>query len=290
MKFSIVIPTCDRAEELRACLRLVTAQGLAEVIVTDDGRTVAGRAVAAESAGVKWIAGPRRGPAANRNHGAREAAGEWLIFLDDDCKPCGNWLAAYDAAASEGVDALEGCTECPEPDGFVFHEVVENLDGGAWWSCNMAVRREVFARLGGFDEDFTEACAEDLEFAWRMRKAGVRRAFVPGARVTHEARSLDLRGLVKRTAMHRWTLLYRQKTGITPAACCAASAVAELAVREYVDTLRMAAQVPRTRRWRAAAMSLAWRALSLPWFLPYYAYWLLRWRSRRAGGCGLSAR
>ena len=44
---------------------------------------------------VRWNEGPRRGPAANRNFGARVADGEWLIFLDDDCNPRPGFLAAY---------------------------------------------------------------------------------------------------------------------------------------------------------------------------------------------------
>ena len=151
MKFSVVIPTCGRAAKLRECLRRVTAQmgqmgqmgqpGDYEVIVSDDGRV--GRSVAAGFEGVEWTRGPRRGPAANRNCGARMASGDWLVFVDDDCLPEHGWLAAYEAAAEVGVDVMEGRTECPMEDRFGFDQIVENLDGGAAWSmaacCGAAI-------------------------------------------------------------------------------------------------------------------------------------------------------
>ena len=69
MKLSVIIPTCDRPERLKECLERVLKQsGSYEVILTDDGRT---RGTWPE--GVRYIEGPQRGPAANRNCGAHDA-------------------------------------------------------------------------------------------------------------------------------------------------------------------------------------------------------------------------
>jgi GT2 family glycosyltransferase len=276
MRFSIVIPTCNRPGALRECLRRVLEQAAdAEIIISDDGRDSQ-----PAPPGVRRLEGPRRGPAANRNHGARHASGEWLIFLDDDCLPEPGWLAAYATAARAEIDVLEGRTECPAPDRFAFDEVVENLEGGAYWSCNLAVRREVFLRLGGFDEDFTDAYGEDMELAWRMR--GLKREFVPGARVVHPVRRMNFYRLLRRTAGHRWMLLCRMKTeGRTDGP---AGAAARLIVREYLDALRLFRGLGRERRRiKRRALEALWRWASLPWFLPYYLYWELRFRARRGG-------
>jgi len=103
VSLSIVIPTCNRPELLRLCLDSLLPQvqqsgNAVEVIVTDDsreGETL--EMLEAEFAGtsVRRVLGPRRGPAANRNHGAAEATGEWVLFLDDDCIPSDGFLRAY---------------------------------------------------------------------------------------------------------------------------------------------------------------------------------------------------
>jgi GT2 family glycosyltransferase len=247
-----------------------------EVIVTDDG-TVAQQV----PPGVRWVRGPRRGPAANRNSGASRATGEWLVFLDDDCLPEAGWLAAYAAASAPGIDVIEGRTECPQPDRFAFDDIVENLNGGACWSCNLAVRRTIFEELRGFDEDFTEPCAEDMEFAWRMRQRGLVSVFAPEAVVTHPARRMGPRALLARTAAHRWILLYRLKTA--SAAGLGSStfrAMADLIIREVLDSMRMIFHL-RTRernRIKQRTLALIWRCASLAFFLPYYLYWDFKYR------------
>jgi len=284
MKFSVVIPTCDRPEALRECLRRVMEQMTTshEIIVSDDGRTEG-----PVPGSVRRVQGPRRGPAANRNRGAKEATGEWIVFLDDDCLPEEGWLAAYEAAAREGVDVLEGRTVCPMEDRFAFYEYVENLKGGAFWSCNLAVRRMRFEELGGFDEDFTEACAEDMEFAWRMRERGLKSVFVSAAGVTHPARTMGMQELLKRTAAHRWVLLYRLKTGQEEVGWSGPRALGALVWREFMDNLRMTYHLRfEEKRWKAWAMGVIWRWVSLGWFLPYYGYWEIKWKRMKVGGGG----
>ena len=43
---------------------------------------------------------------------------------------------------------MEGRTVCPMEDQFAPYELVENLVGGAFWSCNLAVRRTCFEAWG----------------------------------------------------------------------------------------------------------------------------------------------
>jgi len=44
---------------------------------------------------VEWRQGPRKGPAANRNFGAKFSDSEWLIYIDDDCIPRTGYFNAY---------------------------------------------------------------------------------------------------------------------------------------------------------------------------------------------------
>ena len=211
MTFTVVIPTCRRPEMLARCLRALP--GDAHIVVSDDSADDTTRLlVEREFPCVHWVRGPRRGPAANRNHGARAASGEWIAFIDDDCEPQPGWLAAM-ARATANADVVEGRTLAPGATDSPFEEHVENLHGGTLWSCNLAVRREAFERLGGFDEEFLEAGGEDMEFAWRVAHRGLRVSFASDALAHHPPRRIGWRGLWRRTWMIRWFRLYQIKTG-----------------------------------------------------------------------------
>jgi glycosyltransferase involved in cell wall biosynthesis len=77
---SIIIPTCNRRENLRQ-IRVCDDSS------SDDSKKMLG----AEFPLVAW----RKGPAANRNLGAKLSEAEWLIFVEDDCVPRKGYLAAY---------------------------------------------------------------------------------------------------------------------------------------------------------------------------------------------------
>ncbi|MBX7117373.1 MAG: glycosyltransferase [Gemmatimonadaceae bacterium] len=195
--WSVVIPTYARHETLSAVLACLApgAQTLDaaeyEVVVTDDARLPATRALlAARFPWVRYIEGPGRGPAANRNHGAAQARGAWLAFTDDDTLPAPTWLAAYAAAAAAHprAEALEGRTTCPGGFGTPMHYAPVNETGGLFWSCNIAVRRDTFRKVEGFDEGFTVAHMEDQDLRERLRWMGVETAWVPAAHVEHPPR------------------------------------------------------------------------------------------------------
>ncbi len=195
--WTVVIPTYDRHETLTACLtRLAPGEQTLdaaqyEVVVTDDARSAATRALLAERfPWVRYTEGPARGPAANRNHGAAQARSAWIAFTDDDTLPSREWLAAFASAAATHptAEALEGRTTCDAGFGTPMHYAPVNERGGLFWSCNIAVRAERFGTLGGFDEGFTVAHMEDQDLRERLRGAGVTIPWVPEAVVDHAPR------------------------------------------------------------------------------------------------------
>ena len=199
MSVSIIIPTCNRTNELRDCLSLLVPQlpsdGSTTVFVCDDGRDGKTQAmVNQEFPMLRWNEGPRRGPAANRNFGARVADGDWLIFLDDDCNPRQGFLAAYlkqmQLSGSEARVALEGATFRTVPNPSLLWEAPDNRSGGALISCNFAMPRRLFLECGAFDERYPVANFEDTEFAVRVQIKGVKLMFVREAAVDHPMRPL----------------------------------------------------------------------------------------------------
>jgi GT2 family glycosyltransferase len=193
---SVIIPTCLRPDLLARCLdRLVPgAQTLPadqyEVIVTDDGEPTVERFLTEKYPWVSWGPGPRRGPAANRNAGARRARGEWLAFTDDDCVPDPNWLARFATAVHAGCRVYEGKTTCEAGIRSPVDHAPVNITGGRLWSCNIFIRRETFEEVGGFDESFVYPHIEDLDLRERLVQAGYPFEFVPDAAVDHPPRRL----------------------------------------------------------------------------------------------------
>lgn len=201
-RVSIIIPTCNRVKELAIGLRLLLPQipsdGTVELLVCDDGGDEQTKRMLERDFSfatfVIWQQGPRRGPAANRNAGARAAQGEWLIFLDDDCEPRSDFLAAYlsqiKACTSKERIALEGATYRMEDSPSLLWEAPHNPEGGALISCNFAIPRRLYLEMGGFDERYPMASFEDTEFAARLQREGVGIVFVKGAAVDHPLRPL----------------------------------------------------------------------------------------------------
>jgi glycosyltransferase involved in cell wall biosynthesis len=267
MKLSVIIPTCDRADRLKECLRRI--EGADEIIVADDSQTTKTRElIYRDYKNTTWVQGPRKGPAANRNRGAHASSGDWFVFIDDDCLPAQNWLSEI-RNATTGYDVVEGKTICPDKTDHPLEDVVENLAGDLLWSCNLAVNRSLFDRLSGFDEDFLIAGGEDLEFARRLRMSNARIHFASRAIVFHPVRRLSLVGLVNKVFQMHWHILYRLKIDASHSAT----------FHEVVDLLRITTREIFSSPLDRNVQSIA--RLTLEWaFLPAWIFYLFVWERR----------
>jgi GT2 family glycosyltransferase len=209
-RVSVVIPTWDGAELLRAALTSLKAQTFEdfETVVVDNGsrdHTVA--MLAEQFPEVTVVRFPEnRGFAPAVNAGVRAARGEIVALLNNDAEAEPGWLAALVAAldrrpgagsvASKMLNAFDpGRIDAAwdamglapynvgrgEPDGPQFNagrEVLSACAGAA------AYRRALFDRVGLFDEDFF-AWFEDVELGIRGQLAGFRCWYEPTAVVRH---------------------------------------------------------------------------------------------------------
>jgi glycosyltransferase involved in cell wall biosynthesis len=130
-----------------------------------------------------------------RNYGVREARADWVAFTDGDCFPDSQWLHAF-RAAQAFAPVLAGRTVTVGRPQYGHLERVELFQSGfdvTYPSCNLAYRRELFERLGGFDPRFITA--EDIDLNLRAVRAGAEIRSVPGAVVYHHMRTTPLRFL-----------------------------------------------------------------------------------------------
>ena len=319
MQFSVIIPTCHRNDLLAKCLDCLApgqqsdaqiavemrnvgthvpksgneiyggeSQDLGllsyEVIVSDDGRkSTAEQMVREQYPWARWVAGPGCGPASNRNHGARNAVGEWLVFIDDDCIPDSGWLYNLHKCIGTGPWlVIEGMTTIPDRHDSPFLHAVENVTGGNYWSCNLAVNRDVYNSLGGFDEDFLIAGGEDQEFAWRFQQASIPSTFCPDALVFHPQRRYSLWAYCKRIWDLKWSRLCALKTGRSPSESIGKIRIAwGIAYGRIFQVVRNIVYLPRNiswRNWRTLVFNALLDVLLLPFQIPHLIYWEFRFR------------
>lgn len=194
---SVIIPTYHRNDLLALCLQCLRPDVQTipdmyyEVLVSDDGQEdTAQQLITEQYPWVRWIKGAQRGPAANRNNGATEARGLWLVFTDDDCLPDPNWLATYYQAIQDNpaVNVFEGKTVADRSKYRYDEEAPVNETGGNLWSCNFCICKSVFSQVGGFDEGFPYAAMEDIDLATRLWHLHTSQLFVPKALIVHPLR------------------------------------------------------------------------------------------------------
>lgn len=193
MRVSVIIPSLN-APTLARALAAVAGQTEApdEIIVVgrDEAGTLANfPAIRSIDTGVPVCA------ARARNLGMAAASGDLFLLLDADCIPRSDWLARHrnrqlagESVVGGAVD-LQGSNYWAQSDNVsMFHEFVPQLRPGARFllpTLNLSVRREIFEAVGGMDESFPGAAAEDADWTIRIRRAGHRLWFDPAAVVAH---------------------------------------------------------------------------------------------------------
>jgi GT2 family glycosyltransferase/glycosyltransferase involved in cell wall biosynthesis len=210
---SIVIPVFDQLHHTRRCLQALAAQAHAasfEVIVVDDGSSDGTDAHCSGIAGLRYHRRATNGGfIAACNDGAALARGGFLVFLNNDTVPQPGWLDAllrtFDEVPNAGLVGAQlvfpngtlqesggvvfadgsgwnyGRNESPGDPRYAYLRDADYVSGAA-----IAIRRELFARLGGFDPRYAPAYYEDTDLAFAVREAGLRVLVQPASKVVHD--------------------------------------------------------------------------------------------------------
>jgi GT2 family glycosyltransferase len=222
MRISVVVVTYNRAQRLGEALGSLLAQevppGLPwEILVVDNNSRDHTEEVVAASARsaratVRYVRESRQGTSHARNRGTREARGSIVAFTDDDVFPAADWVAsiaaAFDRWDAHGVggrilprweeDPPRWLTESRHllnrlaiMDSLESRLLALPLNAPPYvWGANMAFRRELFDRVGGFDSRRGSVGSklirgEDVEFIHRALAAGLSVAYDPSVTVYH---------------------------------------------------------------------------------------------------------
>ena len=199
-RVSVVVVVKDGEAHLGRQLAALDAQVGSpsfEVVVADngsrDGTATLARAWAqgplhAPAAAVVLDAGARPGIPYARNLGVLASRGEVIAFCDADDVVAPDWVAALERAVT-GPGLVGGRKDAVGEDGRPRDGVtVRGLTGTAYLpfaaTCNLAVTRDCFFDLGGFDESLPPYGFEDVDFCWRAQLAGYPLVYADDAAVT----------------------------------------------------------------------------------------------------------
>lgn len=242
---SIVIPVLNNAAVTHACLAALAAHtpaGRFEVIVVDNASDDETRRMLGRVKGLHVIANDANAGFVDAcNQGAAAARGEFVLFLNNDTSVLPDWLepllrtlADHPSAGAVGARLLfpdgrlqeagniiwsdgagwnYGKFEDPEAPEYGYVREVDYCSG----AC-LLVRRELFARLGGFDRRYAPAYYEDTDFCFRLREHGYTVLYQPASRIVHlegaTAGRDEATGFKRHQAVNRETFLERHAAAL----------------------------------------------------------------------------
>lgn len=205
-RFSIIIPVYNRPNEVDDLLASLAKQSVKnfEVVITEDGSTIPCRDVCerySENIDIKYYTQENTGRSPARNNSMDKATGDYFVFFDSDCviPPTyfetlaksldDNWLDCFG-----GPDAAhDSFTDTQKAINFAMTSFLTTggIRGGKASmekftprTFNMGFSREVYEKVGGFREMFSE----DIDMSKRIEAAGFKVGLIRECPVYHKRR------------------------------------------------------------------------------------------------------
>ena len=211
-KVSIVIPVYGQLAVTAQCLKSIAGaknELSYEVVVVNDQSPDQTAEFLATCSGLKVVTNTENlGYLRSTNRGAEAASGEFIILLNNDTEVSDGWIdnliATFDRYPDTGVVGAKlvypdgrlqeagavifndgtgwnyGRFQNPSADEFAFLREVDYCSA----AC-VAVRRDLWNELNGFDERFAPAYYEDTDLAFSARSLGYKVRYQPKVQVVH---------------------------------------------------------------------------------------------------------
>jgi len=205
---SLIIPNFNGSDLLQKNLPYVLSavknekNNISEVIVVDDAsKDDSVKIIKDNFPQVKLIKHKiNRGFASSVNTGVRSSKGNLVVLMNTDVKPSKDFLKSvfkhFEKDDVFGVSLHEegyGWTKPRIENGFIVYKsgrVGKKAKDTFWVSGGSGVfRRDIWIKLGGFDEKLFKFYWEDVDICYRAAKRGLRLIWEPGAKVIHNHES-----------------------------------------------------------------------------------------------------
>ncbi|MDE6204555.1 MAG: glycosyltransferase, partial [Duncaniella sp.] len=204
-RFSVIVPVYNRIDEVRDLMESLEAQTCKdfEVVIVEDGSTEPCEEAVRSHPGVRarYFYKENEGRSIARNYGMERAEGDYFIFFDSDCvippgyfetlsrelDKCsldcfGGPDAAHESFSTTQKAINYAMTSLLTTGGIRGGKV--SLEKFTPRTFNMGFSREVYDKVGGFREMFSE----DIDMSMRIRGAGFSMGLIRPAYVYHKRR------------------------------------------------------------------------------------------------------
>lgn len=169
---SVIVPTYNSEAVIGACLQSIQDQTYpqVELIVVDNYSTDQTPHIAAEYTQYVYQKGPER--SAQRNYGAKQAKGQYVLFIDSDMRLTPEVVAACVNTITEKQKTLLAITIPEESIGTGFWAQAKRLErqlllGVDWLEAPRFFPKKIFAAFHGYDE--TNTGTEDYDLPQRIK-------------------------------------------------------------------------------------------------------------------------
>ncbi len=235
---SVIVPTYGKVDYTLRCLASIAMHrptAPIEVIVVDDAfpgpetdclRQVQGIRLMRNSTNLGFLH--------SCNAAARQARGEWLLFLNNDTQVLPGWLDSMLDLFHEHSDIGAVGSKLLNPDGTLQEAGAIIWDDGTGWNygrrddpdrpeynyvrevdycsgASLMVRCDVFLRMDGFDPRFAPAYFEETDLCFRLRAHGLKTLYQPRSQVVHfegishgHDLAMGVMAVNRRTFVRRW--------------------------------------------------------------------------------------
>lgn len=238
MKYSIIIPTYNKIELTKKCLKslFLNTKGDFEIIVVDNASGDGTKEYLQKEERVTKIYNSKNvGFSKANNRAAKSAKGEILVFLNNDTEVQPGWIEGIEKIFNEEKNIGAVGVKMLFPDGKIQHagvvisedhiprhiyrlfpakdpKVNKKREFQAVTAACIAIPKIVFEKIGGFDEGFTNGL-EDVDLCLKIKKAGYRIVYQPESVVIHhESASPDRNKHTK----HNYDLYIKRWREISP--------------------------------------------------------------------------
>jgi glycosyltransferase involved in cell wall biosynthesis len=204
---SVIIPIYNAEKTLEKCLHAIFNSRYQnfEVLVVDDGSKDNSLKIANSFPCNILKLKHNQGASVARNWGAKNTKGDILLFIDSDIVIKSDTLTQF-VDSLKSYPAVFGIySQKPGVDGllslyqnFYAHKSIKETKEltSMFYSYCAAIKKEIFDKVGGFDESWVRATFEDVEFGIRVTEKGHQIYLNKDIRVIHY-NNYTIRGFIK---------------------------------------------------------------------------------------------